>query len=190
MRIVGGEWRGRTFKAPKGRATRPTTDRVREALFDALSARIGSDFAGQRVLDPFGGSGALGFEALSRGADFVTFVERDRSTARIIAANIADLGATGRSEVVVGDAFTLAGRMRGGPFTLLLLDPPYTLDAAGICALLESLRDAGAVACEALVTWEHAAGAPVVWPDGFRFEAVRRYGSTEIEYATAERGSR
>lgn len=190
MRIVGGEWRGRTIKPPKGDKTRPTTDRVREALFSAIASRLGSDLGGGRVLDAFAGSGALGLEALSRGAASATLVEQHRSAYVALVGNVDSLGASDRASAVQGDVFSLAARGIGGPFALILLDPPYTLDPARIQSLLQTLADAGAVAEGALVTWEHAAGSQPAWPDGYEFEARKRYGSTEIDFATFERGAR
>lgn len=188
MRIVGGEWRGRAIRAPKSRLTRPTTDRVREAIFDALSSRLG-DFDGLRVLDAFAGSGAMGLEAMSRGADRVTFVEKDVRTARIIKENLSSLGASDRATVVVSDVFALAGRIGGGPFTLILLDPPYTLDASRVSQMLGQLCATGDIGSGAWIAWEHGAGTPAIWPEEFVPDAVKRYGNTEIEYAVFEGGS-
>ena len=188
MRIVGGRWRGRTITAPKGNATRPTTDRVREALFSALVARLGSDLGGGRVLDAFAGSGALGLEALSRGAKHVTFVEHDRRAAAALTDNLNALGGGKTSNVVTGDVFSLAGRGIGGPFTLILLDPPYTLDGARTAGLLDALAASGSLAEGAFVTWEHGRGQDISWPEGFVPVTRKRYGSTEIDFAVWERG--
>src|SRR3954447_5674987 len=103
MRIIAGEWRGRQLEAPPGQSTRPTADRVREALFSMLASRLGS-FEDLRVADLFAGSGALGFEALSRGAAFATFVERDAAATAIIKRNAAKLGAEDRMQVRGGSA--------------------------------------------------------------------------------------
>ncbi|MDO8916019.1 MAG: RsmD family RNA methyltransferase, partial [Coriobacteriia bacterium] len=104
MRIVGGAWRGRPLVSPSGPTTRPTSDRVREALFDALGARLGSDLGGGAVLDLFAGTGALGLEALSRGASSAVFVENDRAALVALRRNIETLGAGPRAVVVPGDA--------------------------------------------------------------------------------------
>lgn len=170
------------MKAPGGTSTRPTTDRVREAVFDALSARFSNDFSSERVLDAFAGSGALGIEALSRGAAQATFVEKSRRAGELLKTNLAGFGATQRATVVTGDVLSLAGRMPGGPFTLILLDPPYTLDAAVVEGFLRVAAEAGEVAPGAWVTWEHATGQPARWPVGYEMDAVKRYGSTEIEF--------
>jgi len=174
--------------APKGSATRPTTDRVREALFSALAARLGSDLGGGRVLDAFAGSGALGLEALSRGAASATFVERDRGALTALRRNVADLGAEPASRILAGDVFSLAGRGMDGPFSLILLDPPYTLDGARVGGLLESLAAVGSLSAGAFVSWEHALGADAPWPDAFEPVARKRYGATEVEFGTYKRG--
>ena len=188
MRIVGGRWRGRSITAPKGSATRPTTDRVREALFSALVARLGTDLGGGRVLDAFAGSGALGLEALSRGASHATFVEHDRGAVAALKDNLRSLGADGISNLITGDAFSLAERGIGGPFALILLDPPYTLDGARTAALLGALAASGSLVDGAFVTWEHAKGQDIAWPEGFVPVTRKRYGSTEIDFALWERG--
>ena len=121
MRIIAGEWRGRRLHAPRGAATRPTADRVRETLFSMLVSRLGS-FDGLRVADLFAGSGALGFEALSRGAAFACFVENDAAAAAAIKANAAELGATERMRLLGGSALALP---RSEPFDLVFADPPY-----------------------------------------------------------------
>lgn len=121
MRIVAGEWRGRRLEAPPGRATRPTADRVRETLFSMLASRLGS-FDELRVADLFAGSGALGFEALSRGAAHATFVESDPAAAATIRRNADSLGATARIAIIGGSALFLD---RLEPFDLIFADPPY-----------------------------------------------------------------
>jgi 16S rRNA (guanine966-N2)-methyltransferase len=121
VRIVAGQFRGRTLDAPSGLSTRPTGDRVREALFSMLASRIGS-FEGLRVADLFAGSGALGFEALSRGAAFAAFVETDGSAQAAIKANAARLGVAERVRILGGSALALP---RSVPFELIFADPPY-----------------------------------------------------------------
>src|SRR4051794_35928024 len=121
MRIIAGEWRGRTIEAPPGQATRPTADRVRETLFSMLTSRLGS-FADLRVADLFAGSGALGLEALSRGAASATFVEKDAKATAAIRRNVERLGATDRIRIFGSSALALP---RSDPFDLILADPPY-----------------------------------------------------------------
>ncbi|MES2903695.1 MAG: 16S rRNA (guanine(966)-N(2))-methyltransferase RsmD [Pseudomonadota bacterium] len=120
MRIIAGQWRGRKLVAPKGQQTRPTADRTRETLFSMLTSRIGS-FDELRVADLYAGSGALGLEALSRGAGHCTFVENDRAAVEAIRANVATLGANG-IEVM---AMSAARLPNAAPFHLILADPPY-----------------------------------------------------------------
>lgn len=136
MRIIAGEWRGRKLVAPKGEATRPTADRTRETLFNMLASRLGS-FEGLSVADLFAGSGALGLEALSRGAESCLFVEQEEAALRAIRANVEALGARSRSEVRAGSVMTL-GPARA-PHDLILLDPPYR-SGAGAVALDRLLR--------------------------------------------------
>lgn len=122
MRIVAGALRGRKLQAPQGMATRPTADRVRETLFSMLASRLGT-FEGLRVADLFAGSGALGLEALSRGAAFACFVEQDRRAIDAIRANIAALGVEDRCQLLARSALALPP---AEPFDLILADPPYT----------------------------------------------------------------
>lgn len=185
MRIVAGEWRGRRITAPKGVATRPTSDRVREAMFSSLASHLGPGLGATAVLEPFAGSGALGFEALSRGAATVTFIESDRHARETLAANAESLGAMGRVGIVAGDAFKLAshGGLPHAPFGLILLDPPYRIDAARVRELLEGLVASGAVEGGATVSWEHASATPAAWPDGFEVRSAKRYGSTALDIA-------
>jgi 16S rRNA (guanine966-N2)-methyltransferase len=121
MRIVAGEWGGRRIEAPPERGTRPTTDRVREAWMSALAAEL----TGARVLDLFAGSGALGLEALSRGASHATFVENAPAALRVLRANLTALGATDRGTVVRTDALRYAADLPEGSFDLAFADPPY-----------------------------------------------------------------
>ena len=121
MRIIAGEWRGRPLIAPPGRATRPTSDRVRETLFSMLVSRLGS-FEGLRVADLFAGSGALGFEALSRGAAHAIFVESNPKAASAVRTNAEKLGAGDRTQILGSSALALP---RSQPFDLILADPPY-----------------------------------------------------------------
>ena len=121
MRIIAGEWRGRPIVAPPGDTTRPTADRTRETLFSMLVSRLGS-FEDLRVADLFAGSGALGLEALSRGAAHVTFIENDNEAVRAIQANVARLGATARAEIKLASALKLPPT--SAPFDVILADPP------------------------------------------------------------------
>lgn len=183
MRIVGGDWRGRSIEAPEGRdTTRPTTDRTREGIASMLLSACGLDLSGVRVLDAFAGSGALGLELLSRGAEHATFVERNRKVANVVRCNIKALGADGRATLVAGDAFRLAERgISGGPFGIVVLDPPYATPAEDVAALVENLAAAGCLTPDALVLYERAAqapGLPLIIASTIR---ERSYGDTSVD---------
>lgn len=137
MRIIAGEWRGRTIEAPPGSVTRPTADRVRETLFSMLVSRLGS-FEGLRVADLFAGSGALGLEALSRGAAHARFVEANAMAAAAIRRNLEALSAGARAHVMIGSALLLP---KAEPFDLILADPPYA--GAGGPAVAQAVLAAG-----------------------------------------------
>jgi 16S rRNA (guanine966-N2)-methyltransferase len=174
MRVIAGSLGGRRLKAPPGRGTRPTSDRVREALFSMLG-----ELHGARVLDLFAGSGALGIEALSRGAAAAVFVERDRLAARVLADNLTVLGIGGeRAELRRGEALAAlrGARRRGEFYDLVLIDPPYR-EAAGLADKLSALL-VGILAPGARVATESDRRAPL------RLElpvlTERRYGDTSI----------
>ena len=182
MRIVGGKLKGRLLVSPTGEGTRPTSDRVREALMSFLVDRLGSDLGGAVTLDLFAGSGALGFEALSRGASRAVLVEKDRAALQTIASNIATLGVTDRVTVVGSDAL-VAGLKRVqtmGPFALLFCDPPYRIDQGKVARALEALGRSGGIADGAALAWEHSAGGAVPEPAGFGQERTYRYGDTAV----------
>lgn len=171
MRIIAGQWRGRKLIAPAGDATRPTADRVREALFSMLASRLGS-FDGLRVADIFAGSGALGLEALSRGAAHCTFVEEDRAALKALDANIAVLGA--EADVLRRSALNLPAAE--APFDLVLLDPPYA-SADGL-ASLELLREREWIGLATLVSFE--SGDEDKFSDVFCVEVQRQVARARI----------
>lgn len=187
MRIVGGQWRGRAIAAPRGRGTRPTSDRVREAVFSAVFSRLG-DIDGMDVADLYAGSGALGLEALSRGASHCVFVETDRAAAGVIRANIAALGVSAASADVIQTPVERWAHRAGepGPVSLLLADPPYRIDASEVSQVLEALAARGFLEHGALVVYEHATGSMIGWPSGFVSEPAREYGSTAVSFARYE----
>ena len=191
MRIIAGRFRGRILRAPAGETTRPTTDRVREAVFSAVAALAGSDLGGGAVLDAFAGSGALGLEALSRGCTRAVFAEHDRGALAALAANIGSLDAIADTRVIAADVLVAAvrGSLPGGPFALLLLDPPYRLDAAKVAGLIRDLAANDLLVDGAIVVWEHASGSEPPWPDGFGRLKRKRYGTTEVDIAVYERGA-
>lgn len=171
MRIVAGRWRGRTIDAPAGRAVRPTADRVREAWMSIVQPRL----AGARVIDLFAGSGAVGLEALSRGAASAEFVERAAPSLRALRANIAALDAGDRSVVRRADALRVADGLAAGAYDVAFADPPYGQGlAAAIAERWLAVPFAGVLGVE------HAAGEPMP-PGG----ATRRYGSTALTVYTA-----
>lgn len=164
-----------------GRGTRPTTDRVRESLFNLLSARL--DFAGLRVLDLYAGSGALGLEALSRGAASALFVEADGRAAAVIERNIAALGVDGAVVRRGAVAAVLAGAP-GRPADLVFADPPYELSNAEVEATLTALTDNGWAASGGVAVVERpAGGVELTWPQQWSVWKSRRYGDTRIELA-------
>lgn len=178
-RIVAGAAGGRRLVVPP--SARPTTDRVREALFNVLAARM--DFAGLRVLDLFAGSGALGLEALSRGAESVLLVDTDRRAVDVITRNIETLGMPGATVRRVPAAALLATPAEA-PVDLVLADPPYDVDAAAVESLVSSLSPNGWVAEGSVVVVERpVSSAPLVWPAGWTGWPVRRYGDTRLEAA-------
>lgn len=159
------------------KGTRPTTDRVREALFSMLEARL--DFEGIAVLDLFAGSGALGLEALSRGAQHVTFVESNAAASRVISANIATVGLPG-AVLRQCPVSTFLSMSPDRAYDLVLADPPYSVSAEEVSALLSRLTDHW-VTDEALVVLERDASGPeAVWPDGWELMS-RKYGGTRLE---------
>jgi 16S rRNA (guanine966-N2)-methyltransferase len=181
-RIIGGRAGGRRLSTPTGSLTRPTADRVREALFSSVESALGT-LQGLRVLDLYAGSGAVGLEAWSRGAAEVTLVEQDRRTAGIITANVRTLGCTGVQVVTSSVARHLEGRP-DGPFDFVFLDPPYSLPTEKVVADLAAL-ERGWLTADALVVVERAArDRGLTWPAGFEPGRVRRYGETSLSSAT------
>ena len=170
---------------PQGRSggrdgTRPTTDRVRESLFNVLDARM--ELAGSTVLDLYAGSGALGIEAMSRGAVSATFVESDKRAAAVITQNLAALGITGATVRTSTVAIALAfGTAR--PVDLVFADPPYEVSVADVEGMLAALVDRGWVADGAIAVIERAASGPALtWPAGWTPVRERRYGNTRLEF--------
>jgi 16S rRNA (guanine966-N2)-methyltransferase len=190
MRVIAGIWRGRRLVAPTGTDTRPTSDRVRESLFSSLTSLLGPDLGGGAVLDAFSGSGALALESLSRGCSSATMVESDRKAVTTIRSNVESLGAAGQAHVVTGDIFALAerGLLPGGPFALILLDPPYRLPSTDIVSMISALGGHDLLEDGAVVVFEHAKGTDIEWPAEFDVHAQKRYGTTKVDIAIFERG--
>ena len=191
MRIIGGRFRGKRLSAPGaaggGEAhLRPTSDRVRESLFNLLAhGRYGDPPPpeGRRVLDLFAGTGALGLEALSRGAVRAVFIDDFAASRALIRENAEALGLTGQTKIWRRDA-TWLGPCRGGPFGLIFADPPYG-SGLGWKALV-SARDGGWIAPDAIVVLEHAAATEIPAADWLRIADQRRYGATVITIFRAE----
>jgi 16S rRNA (guanine966-N2)-methyltransferase len=183
-RIIGGSAGGRRITTPRGSATRPTSDRVREALFSAVESWCGS-LHGLRFLDLYAGSGAVGLEAWSRGAGVVTLVEHDRRTAALIARNAQSLGFA-RADVVPGVVETVLRRAPAAPYDVVFVDPPYELGEDELAADLAALVDHGWLVPGALVVVERSARSPEpVWPAAFDGRRERRYGETVLWYGHA-----
>lgn len=176
MRIISGQWRGRALIAPPGDATRPTADRVREALFSMLASRVGS-FEGLRVLDGFAGTGALGLEALSRGAAHATFVENDAAAVKALRGNIAALKAP--ADVIPAPIETLGHAP--APFDIILLDPPYE-SGLGDTALAR-LIERGWIAPHALISVETSRKEAIA--SDFEMLVVRDHGKARLHLLRA-----
>ena len=174
MRIIAGRWRGHRIRAPRGRDVRPTTDRIREAWMSCLLGRLED----ARVLDLFAGSGALGLEALSRGAREAVFVERSRGALTALRSNIETLGAQDACRVVVGDALGYVQRLEGLEFDLTLADPPYD---QGLARRLLDLFGQKGFALELWV--EHRSKEDMSGIPGLR---QRRYGDTTLSSLTLD----
>jgi 16S rRNA (guanine966-N2)-methyltransferase len=175
MRIIAGDARGRKLFAPDGAETRPTADRVREALFNILGARVRDAV----VLDLFAGSGALALEAISRGAAFAALCDVSREAARAIERNIELLGAQNRTALIQADWRTALSRLSGHRFSLVFLDPPYRM-ADAYARAAEAMAAQGLLAEGAVIVMEHAPQAPPPLPDGFEVFDARRYGDTAV----------
>lgn len=180
MRVVGGRLRSRPLAGPKSAGIRPTSDRLREALFNILIHGYGDPVTGARVLDLFSGTGALGIEAVSRGATYALFVD-DRVEARaLLRENIETLGLGGVTRVFRRDATTLGPAHPVEPFSLVFLDPPYGKGLAE--KALASTRDGGWLKPQALAVVEEATGATFAAPAGFEELERRQYDDTEVVF--------
>jgi 16S rRNA (guanine966-N2)-methyltransferase len=180
MRIVGGRLGGRPLATPKSQQVRPTSDRLREAVFNILAHSYGDPVAGARVLDLFAGTGALGLEAISRGAAFALFVDDGAEARALIRQNVEALGLGGVTRIFRRDATRLGAAHPNEPFGLVFLDPPYRKGLAE--ASLASLRDGGWLTPDALVVVEEAADAGFAAPKGYAEIERRRYDDTEFAF--------
>jgi len=180
MRIVAGKFRGKPLTSPSDDSIRPTADRVRESMFNILASRLGPVFTDIRVLDLFAGTGALGFEALSRGAAHVTFVETGAEGRGLIRDHIEVFGAGGITKLLRRDATDLGPPATFGQFDLVFLDPPYG-QGLGEKALA-SMAANGWLAPEATIVFEESAATQVELPEGYTLDDRREYGSAAIHF--------
>lgn len=181
MRVIAGTAKGRKLVAPPGDHVRPTADRTKEALFSILHTQV----IGASVLDLFAGAGSLGIEALSRGADHVTFVERDRRALQALERNLGETDLTDRADVVRTDVLAALGQehLPGAPFDLVLLDPPYGIDRAVLHDVLAALTAHAAAGATVTLELGHH-GEPLIAPAAVRFDEPRRYGDTHLHVGT------
>jgi 16S rRNA (guanine966-N2)-methyltransferase len=178
MRIVGGRLRGRTLATPRSQAVRPTADRLRESLFNILVHAYGDPISGARVLDLFAGTGALGLEALSRGAQFALFVDDGAEARALLRENVTTLGLGGVSKIFRRDATRLGAAHPIEPFALVFLDPPYGKGLAE--QALDSARAGGWLSRAALVVVEEAVKSGFTAPTGFEELGRRAYDDTAL----------
>jgi 16S rRNA (guanine(966)-N(2))-methyltransferase RsmD len=180
-RIVAGVLGGRRVATPSGRATRPTSDRVREALFSALGTMV--DLDGARVADLYAGSGAVGLEAASRGASHVLLVEADARAARVARSNVNALGVADRVRVHAAKVEQVLAAVPDQPYDVIFADPPYSTPDTDIDVMLAALTGNDWLAEEAVVVVERSSrDAPVEWVPGITGERGRRYGETTLWY--------
>lgn len=181
LRIVSGAYGGRLITCPQT-LTRPTTDRVREALFSSLTSMLGS-FEGLEVCDAFAGSGALGLEALSRGAVSVTFFEQDQAVSKTLLANITDLNVHSQCAVKNADVIKRGISNGAKSYDVLFLDPPYATNPETVAILIQNALDAGELSADAVITYEHdrASTDPLALPH-VEFLRRKQYGKTVIDF--------
>ncbi len=182
MRIIGGRLKGRVLRGPRTDAIRPTSDRLRETLFNILVHSYDNRAEGARVIDLFAGTGAMGIEALSRGARFTLFVDERAEACAIVRANVEALGLINTSRILRRDARKLGAAPEPETFNLVFLDPPY--GRGFVEPALKSLRDGGWLDKDALAVIEESAGAKINLPEGFVGLETRRFGDTQAIFAT------
>jgi 16S rRNA (guanine966-N2)-methyltransferase len=183
MRVTGGTFGGRTLKGPSSQRIRPTSDKLRQAVFNILAHGYGDPASDARVLDLFAGTGALGIEALSRGAAFALFVEEAAEARALIRANVEALSLTGVTKIFRRDATRLGPRGAFEPFSLVFCDPPYGKGFAE--KALASAREGGWLADDVLLVVEEAVAAKFTAPEGFEVLERREYDDTEIVFLRA-----
>ena len=184
MRIVGGMWRGRPIEAPKGSdQTRPTTDRTRESLASMILSERNLSLEDDTVLDAFAGSGAMAFELLSRGAKHATLVDVSRPAVRTIQQNARTLKAEALTCVIAADICRIAGTpaLKGAPFDIVFLDPPYALAAEDVSKMVAQLIEAGQLAEDAIVVYERSADAAGLDVPALALAKTKKLGSTAVD---------
>ncbi|MFJ8472737.1 16S rRNA (guanine(966)-N(2))-methyltransferase RsmD [Kitasatospora sp. NPDC094011] len=188
-RVIAGSAGGRRLAVPPGRGTRPTSDKAREAMFSTLEAFRGT-LHGARMLDLFGGSGAVGLEALSRGAEHVLLVEADAQAARVIRENVRTIALPGAEVRAAKAEKVIAGPPPQPPYDLVFLDPPYVVTDDEVREMLITMSAGGWLAEDALVTVERSTrGGEFGWPEGFEVLRSRRYGEGTLWYGRAAAGA-
>ncbi|GAA2107740.1 16S rRNA (guanine(966)-N(2))-methyltransferase RsmD [Kitasatospora saccharophila] len=188
-RVIAGRAGGRPLAAPPGRNTRPTSDKAREAMFSTVEALFGP-IAGARMLDLFAGSGAVGLEALSRGAAHALLVEADPGAVRTVRENVRTLGLPGAEVRAEKAEKVIAGAPPAEPYDLVFLDPPYAVEDAVLREMLATLRSGGWLSEHVLVTVERSTrGGEFGWPDGFEGLRSRKYGEGTLWYGRAADGA-
>lgn len=179
-RIVGGSARGRRLTVPAGRSTRPTSDRAREGLFNTLATLV--DLQGARIADLYAGSGAVGLEALSRGAAHALLVDSDPAAGRALRANVEALGLPG-AEIMVTPVERVVDAIAGNPFRVVFLDPPYSFADEALTGVLDRLSDRGWIATDGVCVVERSSRQPsFTWPDSMIASRHRRYGEGTLWY--------
>jgi 16S rRNA (guanine966-N2)-methyltransferase len=180
LRIIAGKFRGKTLTPPSDFAIRPTADRVRESVFNILMSRIGPNLDGLRVLDLFAGTGALGLEALSRGAASVVFVDTGADARGLIRDHVEAFGAGGVTKLLRRDATDLGVAGTMGPMDLVFLDPPYGKGLGE--QALGSLRDGKWLAPDAILVFEESTDVALTLPHGFVLDDRREYGAAAVHF--------
>ena len=180
MRVVGGRLKGRALKTPASREIRPTSDRLRETIFDILAHRYAGRLEGARVVDLFAGTGALAIEALSRGASFALLIDSGTEARALLRANVEALGLGGVTRIWRADATSLGRAPSGPPFEIAFLDPPYDRGMAG--PALDCLVLGGWLAPHALVVVEEGAKTAIAAPEGLELADERTYGDTKLVF--------
>ncbi|HDZ86254.1 MAG TPA: 16S rRNA (guanine(966)-N(2))-methyltransferase RsmD [Actinobacteria bacterium] len=174
MRVIAGKAKGHSIKAPKGMSTRPTSDKVREAIFSTIASKV----SGAQVLDLFAGSGALGIESLSRGAEHSVFVDNSAASLTAIRGNLVSVGLESRAAVIKKDVFRYVSSYKEAAFDLIFLDPPYKIGVNEILGVIKSCL--GLLSTEGLIVVEHT--KKIRLEDHISIGKIKAYGQTAVTY--------